>query len=156
MFDCFSGASAFVPASFFQPVSSTTTPGSSSNSNQYNARGKGSGRANFTTSQNNRGDGQARNNRSGGRGGGVSLYSGGSVKGGIQPSGLGSFAELGLNGLEQGSRKHNYAHLLNLDYSRRGEEEYAAAGRGRHHGRWEQYGTTAKYSKEQFIQAKYV
>ncbi|GAU88902.1 hypothetical protein RvY_01518 [Ramazzottius varieornatus] len=146
-------ASVFVPASH-QPALSVPSAGSS---HQCNVRG--SGRSSATSNQNNRG-GQARGNRGGG---GVSLFSGGPNRGGgIQPSGLGSFEELGINGLEQGSRKHNYAHLLNLDYNRRREEEYVGRTRGGSQGqntRWERNltgqhgGQIRTYSKEQFMQA---
>ena len=77
----------------------------------------------------------------------------------FQPQGLGSFRELGINGVEQGSRKHNYNHLINMSYGHRGENVLASGGRrssGGYHGQSRQanYYYHPKYNKEQFLQAK--
>lgn len=74
--------------------------------------------------------------------------------GGIfQPQGLGSFRELGLNSAEQGSRKHNYNHLLNFNYGHRGEQYMGRYGL---HRRYTQDYYQPRYNKELFLQATYV
>ncbi|OQV15419.1 RING finger protein 10 [Hypsibius exemplaris] len=79
----------------------------------------------------------------------------GSSKGGQQPQGLGGFRELGINGVEQGTRKHNYNHLINLSYGHR-----AGSGSGERHHHGSSHGHSRhvasyqpKYNKERFLQA---